>query len=141
MHSEIRYEEDTTRDIQVRMEEILDSIPSEGSNPETEALVSGFKDKLFPVDYMTSLKEIGLDVEKISSFVSKKKLEIVIAIKYPDTERQMIVRYRKGESASIRLTTGVVEGEKVLYEETLSGPLDQVVQRVRNVVEGLAPKK
>jgi hypothetical protein len=124
--------------IQERMDAILNSIPEEGPTPDTTRLLSELEVSLFPQDYIERLRSIGLNVENVHTGLSDKKVEIALAIKYPDFERQVFIRYRKGEPVLLRFTTGTWEkGEKVLYEEKLTGTLNEIVLRTRNIIEGL----
>ena len=135
--------------IETRMEKVLNSIPERGPSPETEKLFSAIRNAIFPEDYLAHLRSLGLNVEKVSTGLSKNKIEITMVIQYPDIERQVNIRYRKDEGVTFRLQTGVWDvrekvwnrGEKVLYQEKLSGSMADIVSRVRNIVEGLvAPK-
>lgn len=135
-------QEDIVISISDRMEKILDSIPETGSDlREAHSLVEDLRDDLFSAEYILQLKDRGIEVEKVFSNMSGKKVEITLSINHPEGERLVTVRYKRGEGGSIRITNGTREGEKVLKEESLPESLDKGRAKIIQVVEELVSGK
>lgn len=120
------------------LRKIVDNLPQTGPTPKINAQREMLISTLFPESYITRLRQNGINIENLSSMLSTNKLEISLVIKYPNVERQIMVYYRKGKLAIIKITTGMMQGEKVLREEPLPNSIDQARERIQQLVEELS---
>lgn len=129
--------------VPARMQEILSVIPETGPTPEIKEQFSKLESDIFTPELISKLKSENIDIQKVHSFLSRRKMEIILPFKILNgEERQVMVRFRTGEGGAIRITTGVYPGgEGVLKEEALPEALAETWARIFSLIEQTVGKK